>query len=124
VWIHNDRDGAVHVIDGRKDEVVKVLKGLGEGAGRMAVSPDGRWAASTHSTTQDVAVIDANTKTVAATVKIGRGPGFPVFSPDSTKLYVMNSGEGDVAIVDLTTMKVVARHYVGVNPFGGGLRSR
>ena len=124
VWIHNDRDGAVHVIDGRKDEVVKVLKGLGEGAGRMAVSPDGRWAASTHSTTQDVAVIDANTKTVAATVKIGRGPGLPVFSPDSTKLYVMNSGEGDVAIVDLTTMKVVARHYVGVNPFGGGLRSR
>lgn len=124
VWIHNDRDGAVHVIDGRKDEVVKVLKGLGEGAGRMAVSPDGRWAASTHSTTQDVAVIDASTKTVAATVKIGRGPGFPVFSPDSTKLYVMNSGEGDVAIVDLTTMKVVARHYVGVNPFGGGLRSR
>jgi YVTN family beta-propeller protein len=124
VWIHNDRDGAVHVIDGRKDEVVKVLKGLGEGAGRMAVSPDGRWAASTHSTTQDVAVIDANTKTVAATVKIGRGPGFPVFSPDSTKLYVMNSGEGDVAIVDLATMKIVARHYVGVNPFGGGLRSR
>jgi YVTN family beta-propeller protein len=45
VWIHNDRDGAVHVIDGRKDEVVKMLKGLGEGAGRMAVSPDGRWAA-------------------------------------------------------------------------------
>ena len=124
VWIHNDRDGAVHVIDGRKDEVVKVLKGLGEGAGRMAVSADGRWAASTHSTTQDVAVIDASTKTVAATVKIGRGPGFPVFSPDSTKLYVMNSGEGDIAIVDLTTMKVVARHYVGVNPFGGGLRSR
>jgi YVTN family beta-propeller protein len=57
-------------------------------------------------------------------VKIGRGPGFPVFSPDSAKLYVMNSGEGDVAIVDLKEMKVVARHYVGTNPFGGGLRSR
>jgi YVTN family beta-propeller protein len=46
VWIHNDRDGAVHVIDGRKDEVVKVLKDLGEGAGRMAVSPDGRTSPS------------------------------------------------------------------------------
>jgi len=124
VWIHNDRDGAVHVIDGTRDEVVKVLKNLGEGAGRMAVSPDGRWAASTHSGTQDVAVIDANAKTVAARVKLGRGPGFPVFSPDSTKLYVMNSGEGDVAVVDLKEMKVAARHYVGMNPFGGGLRTR
>jgi len=124
VWIHNDRDGAVHVIDGKTDEVVKALKDLGQGAGRMAVSPDGRWAASTHSGTQDVTLIDANAKSVAARVKIGRGPGFPVFSPDSAKLYVMNSGEGDVAIIDLKEMKVAARHYVGMNPFGGGLRSR
>jgi len=122
VWIHNDRDGAVHVIDSAKDEDVKVLKSLGEGAGRMAVSPDGRWAASTHSTSQDVAIIDATKKAVAATVKIGRGPGFPVFSPDGDKLYIMNSGEGDIAVVDLKEMKVVARHKVGVNPFGGGIR--
>src|SRR5262249_47656903 len=53
VWIHNDGDGTVHVIDGKKDSVVKVLKGLGEGAGRMAVSSDGKWAASTHGTSQD-----------------------------------------------------------------------
>ncbi|HYU78373.1 MAG TPA: DUF5074 domain-containing protein [Vicinamibacterales bacterium] len=122
VWIHNDGDGAVHVIDSAKDEVVKVLKGLGQGAGRMAVSADGRWAASTHSGSQDVAIIDAAKKEVAATVKLGRGPGFPVFSPDGSKLYVMNSGEGDVAVVDLKEMKVAARYKVGVNPFGGGLR--
>jgi len=123
VWIHNDRDGAVHVIDGMKDVVVKTLKGLGQGAGRMAVSPDGRWAASTHSGSQDVAIIDAVKKEVAVTVTIGRGPGFPVFSPDSAKLYVMNSGAGDVCVIDLKEMKVAARHKVGVNPFGGGLRS-
>jgi YVTN family beta-propeller protein len=122
VWIHNDGDGSVHVIDGKKDEEVTVLKGLGQGAGRMAVSPDGKWAASTHSGSQDVAIINATTKQVAATVNIGRGPGFPVFSPDSTKLYVMNSGAGDIAVIDLKGMTVAARHKVGVNPFGGGLR--
>lgn len=122
VWIHNDRDGTVHVIDGTKDEVVKVLKGLGEGAGRMAVSPDGKWAASTHGGSQDVAIIDAVRKEVAATITIGRGPGFPVFSPDGSMLYVMNSGAGDVCVIDLKQMKVTARHKVGVNPFGGGLR--
>jgi YVTN family beta-propeller protein len=122
VWIHNDGDGTVHVIDGTKDVEVKVLKGLGEGAGRMAVSRDGRWAASTHGGTQDVAIIDAVKKEVAATIAIGRGPGFPVFSPDGTTLYVMNSGAGDVCVIDLKQMKVTARHKVGVNPFGGGLR--
>lgn len=88
----------------------------------MAVSPDGKWAASTHSGSQDVAIIDAVKKAVAAKVTIGRGPGFPIFSPDGTRLYIMNSGEGDVCIIDLTEMKIAARHKVGVNPFGGGLR--
>jgi YVTN family beta-propeller protein len=123
VWIHNDGDGTVHVIDSAKDEVVKTLSGLGKGAGRMAVSADGRWAASTHGGTQDVALIDARTKEVAATIPIGRGPGFPVFSPDGAKLYVMNSGAGDVAVIDTATKAVVARHKVGVNPFGGSLRT-
>jgi YVTN family beta-propeller protein len=89
----------------------------------MAVSADGRWAASTHGGTQDVALIDARTKEVAATIALGRGPGFPVFSPDGSKLYVMNSGAGDVAVIDTATKAVVARHKVGVNPFGGSLRT-
>ena len=124
VWIHNDGDGTVHVIDSKKDSVVQVLKNLGQGAGRMAVSRDGKWAASTHGTSQDVALINAATKEVAATIKIGKGPGFPVFSPDGTQLYVMNSGEGDVVVIDTKTMSISARYKVGVNPFGGGIVNR
>ena len=122
VWIHNDGDGTVHVIDSKTDTVVKKLEGLGKGAGRMAVSADGKWAASTHGGSQDVAIINAADKTVAATVTIGKGPGFPIFSPDSTKLYVMNYGEGDVCVIDLATKKIVARYKAGQSPFGGGLR--
>ena len=123
VWIHNDGDGSVHVIDSATDEVVKTLPGLGKGAGRMAVSADGRWAASTHGGSQDVALIDARTKELVATIPLGRGPGFPVFSPDGTRLYVMNSGSGDVAVIDTAGKIVVARHKVGVNPFGGSVRT-
>ena len=65
------------------------------------MSPDGRFAASTHGGTQDVALIDTATRAVVATVPLGRGPGFPLFSPDSSKLYVMNSGSGDVAVIDV-----------------------
>ena len=124
VWFHEDGDGSVTVADSKTDEVIKVIQTGGKGAGRMAVSSDGRYAASTHSTSEDVAIIDASSKTILATVKIGRGPGFPIFSPDNTKLYVMLSAMGDVAVVDLKTMSVAARHKVGKDPFGGGLISR
>jgi YVTN family beta-propeller protein len=124
VWFHEDGDGSVTVANSKTDEVIKVIQTGGKGAGRMAVSSDGRYAASTHSTSEDVAIIDAASKTILATVKIGRGPGFPIFSPDNTKLYVMLSAMGDVAVVDLKTMSVAARHKVGKDPFGGGLIRR
>lgn len=123
VWLHEDGDGSVTVVDSKTDEVVKVIPTGGKGAGRMAVSPDGRHAASTHSDSEDVAIIDTAARRVAATVKIGKGPGFPMFSPDSTTLYVLNSGMGDVAVIDLKSMSVSARHKVGTDPFGGGLRT-
>jgi YVTN family beta-propeller protein len=123
VWLHEDGDGSVTIVDSKSDDVVKVIQTGGKGAGRMAVSSDGRFAASTHSDSQDVAIIDTARREVAATVKIGKGPGFPLFSPDSTKLYVMNSGMGDVVVVDLKTMQVAARHKVGTDPFGGGIRT-
>jgi len=123
VWFHEDGDGSVTVADSKTDEVIKVIPTGGKGAGRMAVSRDGRYAASTHSDSEDVAIIDADKKTMISNVKIGRGPGFPLFSPDSTKLYVLESGVGDVVVVDLKTMSVAARHKIGTDPFGGGLKT-
>ena len=122
VWIHEDGDGSVTVVDSKTDDVITVIPTGGTGAGRMALSPDGRFAASTHSDSQDVAIIDTAAKAVRATVKIGKGPGFPAFSPDSTKLYVMESGMGDVVVVDLAAMTVAARYRIGTDPFGGGIR--
>lgn len=123
VWFHEDGDGSVTVVDSKKDEVIKVIQTGGKGAGRMAVSPDGRFAASPHSESQDVAIIDAVNKTVLSTVKIGKGPGFPMFSPDSTKLYVLESGNGDVVVIDLKSMSVAARYKIGTDPFGGGVKT-
>jgi YVTN family beta-propeller protein len=123
VWFHEDGDGSVTVADSRTDEVTKVIQTGGKGAGRMAVSPDGRYAASTHSESQDVAIIDGATKAVLSNVTIGKGPGFPMFSPDSTKLYVLESGMGDMVVVDMKTMSVAARYKLGTDPFGGGIRT-
>jgi YVTN family beta-propeller protein len=126
VWIHGDGnngiEGQVAVIDSKTDTVTKTIQTPGKGAGRMAVSRDGKWAASTHQGTKDVAIIDAVKKEVVASVDLGGGPGFPIFSPDSKKLYVMVSSTSDVAVVDLATMKVATRWKAGESPFGGGIR--
>jgi YVTN family beta-propeller protein len=122
VWLHEDGDGSVTVVNSTSDEVVAVIPTAGKGAGRIAVSPDGAFAASTHSGSGDVALIDTTTRQVVASVPLGKGPGFPLFSPDSSALYVMNAGEGDVAVIDVAARRVTARHKVGVNPFGGAIR--
>ena len=123
VWLHEDGDGSVTVVDSKRDVVTKIIQTGGTGAGRMAVSPDGRFAASPHGTTQDVAIIDAVNKTVLTNLKIGKGPGFPVFSPDSTRLYVMESGNGDVVVIDVKSLALSARYKIGTDPFGGALRT-
>lgn len=126
VWIHGDGangvEGTVTVIDSKTDAVTTTIQTPGKGAGRIAVSRDGKWAASTHSTTRDVAIIDAVKKAVAATVVVDGGPGFPLFSPDGTRLYVMVSSTSDVAVIDLKTTSVVSRWKAGQSTFGGGLR--
>jgi YVTN family beta-propeller protein len=122
VWIHNDNDGTVHVIDSATDTVVHTVKDLGKGAGRIAVSADGRFAASTHGGSEDVTLIDARARAVLARIPLGRGPAFPIFSPDGSRLYVMSYGVGDLAVIDTAAQKIVARHKAGVTPFGGSLR--
>jgi Uncharacterized conserved protein len=121
-WIHSDGDGSVSVIDTKSDEVVKRIETGGKGMGRTAVSPDGRYAASSRSETNDVIIIDARTKQVLGKVPI-EGMSYPIFSPDSTKLYVMNrKPDGGVSVVDVKAMKVEARYKVGTFPFGGAIR--
>ena len=125
VWIHcdgnNGIEGTVDVIDSSKDTLIKTIQTPGKGAGRMAVSPDGKWAASTHGDSKDVAIINAEKKELVGSVEVG-GLGFPLFSPDSKMLYVMVSPMSDIAAIDLATMKVVHRWKAGQETFGGAIR--
>ena len=124
-WVHSDYDGTVTAIDTSTDEVVARLDTGGQGAGRIAVSPDGRFAASTRNETGNVVLIDIERREVAGQVALGPGPGFPLFAPDSRTLYVMVRGEGEVAVIELDgdgAGHLTARHPAGETPFGGTLR--
>jgi YVTN family beta-propeller protein len=124
VWVNGNRDGSVSVIDSAKDVVVKVISTQGKGSGRIAVSPDGRFVAATHSNTGNATVIDAKTREILATLTTSTGgQGFPIFSPDSTTLFMLNEGAGDLSVYDMKTMKALPRRTpIGGASFGGGLR--
>ena len=128
-WVRQDNDGTIAVIDSKTDEVVQVIQTEGKGNGRIAVSPDGRYAASGYGGTRNVAIVDTAKRQVVTminlfTTKPSHGPynAFPLFSPDSSRLYVMNPPDGEVCVIDVNDWKIIARHKVGVNPFGGGVR--
>jgi YVTN family beta-propeller protein len=124
VWVNGNRDGSVSVIDSSRDTVVSVVQTDGKGSGRVAVSPDGKLVAATHSQTGDVHIIDAATrKVITKMITSTGGQGFPLFSPDSKTLFIMNEGAGDLSVYDMTTMKALPRRTpIGGASFGGGLR--
>lgn len=124
-WINGDRNGSVTVIDPVSLTVSKVFESRTKGAGRTAVSADGKWAAATHGT--EVTVFNVATKTVAAdfTFTLGEtGHGFPLFSPDGTKLHVLDEFSGTLSTFDLISMTDTGmRASVGGAAFGGGIRT-
>jgi YVTN family beta-propeller protein len=96
VWVNGDGDGSVTVIDPDSDKVIKVIHPRVKGAGRVAVSPDGRLAAATQG--KDV-------------------------SPDSSTLHVMNELSNDMVTFDMRSMTPIGgRIPVGTISFGGGIR--
>ena len=124
VWVNGDGDGSVTVIDSTTDKVIKVIQTRVKGTGRVAVSPDGRFAAATQG--KEVSIIDTRTKEIVASLRISpneRGHGFPLFSPDSNTLHVMNETSDDMVTFDMRTMKQVGKRApIGGASFGGGIR--
>jgi DNA-binding beta-propeller fold protein YncE len=134
VWINGDGDGSITVIDSSTDEVISVIQPRVSGAGRVAVSPDGRLAAATQGV--EVSIIDTRTKEILASLRMSpldttllwpfteeSGHGFPMFSPDSNHLHVLSEYSGDMVTFDMRTMSQVGgRTPVGGASFGGGVR--
>jgi len=127
VWVNGDGDGSVTVIDSTTDKVIKVIQPRMKGSGRIAVSPDGRFAAATQN--KEVSIIDTRTKEIVAAMQFSpegaaSGHGYAVFSPDSGTLHVMDESSGDMATFNMRDLKAPPKRSarIGANSFGGGIR--
>src|SRR5690606_31198294 len=64
----------------------------------------------------DIAVIDAATNTVTATVPVGPNPLGMAVTPDGALLYVATAGDNSVVVLDTATMAAVGTVAVGADP--------
>ena len=62
-------------------------------------------------------VIDVQTRQVSKRVPVGRAPDALALSPDGSTLYVSNSGSNDISLIDLLDLKELRRVSVGSKPF-------
>jgi YVTN family beta-propeller protein len=93
---------------------------VGGGPASALLSTDGRYAYVAQSTKNAVAIVDARTLQVVATVPVGPTPqGMALdLSRSPNLLYVANSGSDTLTMLDPDARKVVASVTVGKHPTG------
>jgi len=81
-----------------------------------AVTPDGRYAVSTHTTTGNVSVIDLQKMSLLRTIATGPVPNYVLISNDGKFAYVSNSGNGTVSEIAIDQWSVRRSFKTGATP--------
>ncbi|MGW4785042.1 YncE family protein, partial [Streptomyces sp. NPDC004230] len=82
----------------------------------VAITPDGRRAYITNTTSNNVSVIDTTTNTVVATIPVGSDPWKLAINPNGRRAYVTTAATNNVQVINTTTNTVVATVPVGAFP--------
>lgn len=117
VWVANEEEGSLSVIDAATNRVVATLRGI-EGPHNVQAAPDGlsAWVVSGHDGT--AVRVDARTFEVSGIVSVGAAPAHVVVVPDGSAAYVTNAGDDTVSVIDVGTLDVVATIPAGPYPHG------
>ncbi len=105
----------ISIIDSSNREVVRRV--LVPGAvHHLAVSPNGRYAVTTHPGSGRISLVDLEQFETVDSIRIGPAPNYAVFSHDGRTVYVSNSGDNSISSVDIGTRREIQRIKVGKGP--------
>ena len=65
-----------------------------------AITPDGRYVVSTHTTTGNISIIDLIDRKLVKTISTGPVPNYPLISADGKFIYVSNSGNNTISEIE------------------------
>jgi len=112
VYISNEKDNTVTVIDSEKLEVTATIK-TGNRPRGITVTKDGKFILLCASDNDTVEVIDTATKQIVGTLPSGADPELFILSPAGNLLYIANENDNLVTVVDINAKKVVTEIPVG-----------
>jgi YVTN family beta-propeller protein len=110
LYVPNEADNTVSVIDTSNDSVVATIPVSGQNADTVAVSPDGAFVYVASENGQ-VSVISAATNSVVSTIPISGSPWTVAVSPNGALVYATTTGT--IAVIDAATNSVVNNINVG-----------
>ena len=120
VWITNETDNTVSVIDVATLEVVATHP-TGKRPRGVIFSHDYTHLYICASDSDLVEVMDPNTGEILHSLPSGDDPEQFALHPDGRHLYIANEDDGQVTVVDVETREAVAEIKVGIEPEGMGV---
>lgn len=117
LYVPNENDNTVSVVDTSDNTVVATIPIAGSALNTAAVSPGGALV-YVASGSGIISVISTASNSVVGTITVGGFPSVVAFSPDGSRAYVTNHADDNVAVIDTATNSVVATIDVGANPYG------
>lgn len=82
----------------------------------QAITPDGRFVISTHTTRGDISVLDMTSNQIVQRISTGPAPNYTLVTRDGKRAFVSNSGNGTLTEIDLETWKPARTLEAGPAP--------
>ncbi len=102
----------IRVADNKLEATIKV-RGM---AHHIFVTPNGKYAVSTHTTAGLISLIDLATKKIFRNIYTGPQPNYVVFANDGEQMYVTNAGNNTLSVIDTKNWIVSKNILVGKGP--------
>jgi YVTN family beta-propeller protein len=100
----------VDIIDAGTGRILRRIDVTGA-VHHVAITPDGRYAITTHTTAGGVSVIDIRAQKLDRTIATGPFPNYAAATSDGKRVYVSNAGNNTVSEID-TGHWIVSRNFV------------
>jgi YVTN family beta-propeller protein len=115
VYMTNDDDGAVAIIDTATNKVVDRIPVNGYSYG-VAFTPDGEQAYVTVSNAESV-IIDTKNRSITGKINAPAGLYLIAITPDGTKAY-MSNGQDTIHVLCLANNTIIDSIFIGSSPLG------
>ncbi len=118
LWTASAGDGVISVIDLESKTVVARIDAHVNGANRLKLTPDGKYALVSTMMAGELVVYDVASRSEVKRIAVGRGAAGLLVDADGSRAFVACTGADYVAVVDLKTFAVTRRIDVGRGPDG------